>query len=149
MTIDEYLNQPRKLKQRAERLWKKAEALEEAAISPQSAGRFDMPRSRSNDNQTEARLIRYIDAMSEWRDAHDAYVNCRDQLERDLHNLFYWEGLCIHDVYICNAMIDRGDDLTGLEEILNTRNRGAILTKLGEAKQHLRQLLIDQGIEIE
>lgn len=61
----------------------------------------------------------------------------------------YLEGSLIDQVYIHNVFFDREDQFYGLNDILNTDDRGVIVSKLNTAKQRLRTLLIEKGIEIE
>ena len=149
MTIDEYLNQLQKLRRREKQTYKKMQKQLDRATSVQSSFNFGMPRSRSNENRTETMLVDLADAQSEWREANAAYIAFREQLQSDIYNLLYWEGLLIEQVYIYNQVNECEDDLHGAAEILKTKNRGAIINKLNEAKAHLRQILIDQGKEIE
>ena len=149
MTIDEYLNQLRTFKRREKKLYKNLMQCADRAFSPRSASSYDMPHSKSHDNQTETLLIELADADAAYTAALEEYRAFREQLENSIYNLFYWEGLVIYQVYFINGLLERDDDLTGLDEILKTHNRGVMISKLNEAKQHLRQILIDQGIEIE
>lgn len=148
MTIDEYLNQLPKLRRAEAKAYNRMETKFDRATSLQSSFNFDMPRRIADQNATEARLVDLADAQREWKEANDAYIEFKDQLERSLYNLLYWEGLLIDQAYIYNVVCGR-DHLYGLDEILHTSSRGAILAKLDTAKQHLRQILRDQGIEIE
>lgn len=149
MTIDEYLNQLRKLRRREKRTYQKMQNQYDRATSLQSSFNFGMPRNRSNENRTETRLLDLADTQREWREANAAYIGFREQLQSDIYNLLYWEGLLIEQVYIFNLINESEDDLNGAAEILNTNNRGTIIRKLNEAKAHLRQILIDRGVEIE
>lgn len=148
MTIDEYLNQLPKLRRAEAKAYNRMETKFDRATSLQSSFNFDMPRRIADQNATEARLVELADAQREWKEANEAYATFKEQLERSLYNLLYWEGLLIDQAYIYNVIYGR-DHLYGLDEILKTRNRGVMISKLNEAKQHLRQILIDQGIEIE
>lgn len=150
MTIDEYLNQPRKLKRKRDRLYEKLLAAEErtAPRDPLNLG-DGVPGRRSGSNTTEDKLLTYIDASSAYREASRQYTNVRDALNLAIDNLLYWQGCLIYQVYIYNVYFDIDDDLKGADEILRTDNRREILAKLGEAKEALADLLRAQGVEIE
>lgn len=149
MTIDEYLNQLKKLDRRTDRLAAKYKELEERATSPRSSFNFgsDVHKCGSGRNITEDRITAAADALLAYRRSLDEYIRAREELMQNIYNMIYWQGLIIERVYIYN--INAADDLVGIGEILNTKSRGVILEKLDEAKQNLRRILIDQGIDIE
>ena len=143
MTIDEYLNQLQKLRRKEIKAYNKMLKQNDRATSLHSSFNFDMPRSRSNENRTETRLLDLADAQREWINANKAYYDFREQLQSDLYNCLYWEGLLIEQVYIVNC--GREDNLYGADVILKTENRGAIISKLREAKAHNQQTARSKG----
>lgn len=150
MTIDEYLNQPQKLKRKRDRLYNKMLAAEAktAPRDPLNLG-DGVPGRSSGHNATEDRVLNYIDANRAYREAHRQYMNVRDALNLAIDNLLYWQGCLIYQVYIYNVYFDIDDNLKGADEILRTNNRREILAKLSEAKAALADLLRAQGVAIE
>lgn len=151
MTIDEYLRQVRTAKQTSDELFNKLVIAQERALnvrSPLNLG-DGTPGTRTNENATESRLIRYIDVHNEYEKATRLYIDTRKQLLSAMDFLLYWQGCLIYQVYIYNVSIEAEDDLNGAEDILHTRNRGVILAKLAEAKEALAEKLREQGVEIE
>ena len=151
MTIDEYLNQARTLKYKADKAKARFEEYESRAINPRSP--LDLgdgiPAGRTNANGTETRLIEYIDAGKAYTAAANNYSEFRHQLQNTINYLLHWEALIIERIYIYNIYYEYGDDLAGVDEILNTDNKRVILSKLGEAKRHLADLLRQRGVDIE
>lgn len=150
MTIDGYLNQSRRLKNRVDKATKVLEEAESKAGIRSSLDRVDgIVCGRNNGNSTEARMIDYVDAGREYRDAQHEYKQFRDQLKDVINYLLHWEALIIEQVYIYNVFFGAEDDLFGVDEIIGKNNRVIMLQKLGIAKEHLRDLLRDRGIEID
>lgn len=151
MTIDEYLNRPRKWKQKSERLYKKLVEAKARVISPRDPLNLGdgVPGRRSNENTQETKLLNYIDASRAYTDAMRYYIDSRDEITDAINNLLYWQGCLIYQVYIYNAAIEADDDLDGTDEIIKTKNRAEILAKLSETKAALADLLRAQGVEIE
>ena len=151
MTIDEYLNQPRKLKAKSERLYKKMLIAEEKATTPRDPLNLGdgIPGRRSGSNTTETKLLEYIDASRAYSEAYTQFREARDTLTGAIDNLLYWQGNLIYQIYIYNATFSSGDDIKDAGDILRTSNRREILAKIAEAKAALADLLRAQGVEIE
>lgn len=151
MTIDEYLNQPQKLKRKSDRLYKKALEAETRVTSPRDPLNIGdgIPGRGSGSNATENKLLDYIDIHKEYSETHQQYIEARDAINAAIDNLLYWQGCLIYQVYIYNATFNNDDNLKGTDLILRTKNRREILAKLGEAKEALADQLRAQGVEIE
>lgn len=151
MTIDEYLSQPRKWKNKSERLYKKLLAEETRVTSPRDPLNLGdgLPGGRSNENTQETKLLNYIDASRAYSDAMKRYTETRDNIDSAINNLLYWQGRLIYQVYIYNVAIEADDNLKDAGDILRTKNRREILAKLAEAKAALADQLRAQGVEIE
>lgn len=150
MTIDGYLRQLATFRRRYEQAKNRVRKCN-ARTSPRSSLNLGdgTPRQRNSGNANEENLIELSDALNEMREASQQYQAFRNQLYDQIYNLLYWEGLLIERVYIHNVIVEADDDLTGADEILNTKNRAQILSKLKEAKQHLAENLRSQGVLIE
>ena len=150
MTIDEYLNQPRKLKAKGERLYMKMLEAEAKATSPHvSLNLGDGIPGRSGANATENKLLDYVEASKAYTKVTRQHNEIRSALLMAIDNLLYWQGCLIYQVYIYNVAIEADDSLNGADEILRTDNRREILAKLAEAKAALADLLRAQGLDIE
>lgn len=149
MTIDEYLNQMKILRYKYLRLYDKAREAENKATSTRSSLNTDGRIQHKGVNMTESRLIDAADAWGAMKAAYNEYNAYRDQLDEGMRTLLYWEGCLIYKVYIHNVIAEKEDDLDGAEEILFTNNRKMIVSRLNEAKSHLREILISKGMDIE
>lgn len=151
MTISEYLNQVRAFKAKAEKAAARYETLVMRATAPGCG--LDLgdtgQRIRRGGNATEERLIAMTDAGKQSRAAYTRYIEFRDQLEKDIDNLLYWQGRLIYQCYIYNTIIEADDILNGAADILRTNNRREILAKLAEAKAALADILRARGLDIE
>lgn len=148
MTIDEYLNQLKTLKERKDFLFKKVDVLLSKATSPGPALKIGMPHSQTNTNHTEDSIIDYASLSQELKSTQNEYNELSNTINRTINYLLYWEGCVITRVYFYNIYLGY-DDLHGLNEILKTNDKNEILAKLDQAKTHLAKLLQSRGIEIE
>ena len=148
MTIDEFLKQYAVLQRRADDLLKKYNRLEEEAENPGRINNFNTPSGQTNINYAEEKIIKAISAGEEWKSAKEEYQNYCNILERAMYKLFYWEGLIINQAYITNIYF-RHNQLSGLSDILKTKDRAEILAKLETAKEHLKRILNENGIKID
>ena len=82
MTIDEYLNQAKRLKIQADKAKKKFYETEDRATALRSSLNLGdgTPRGRSGRNGTESRFIEAADAADEYQKAIKAYSAFRHQL---------------------------------------------------------------------
>lgn len=150
MNIDEYLDQFHALKEAEAKAYYEAQIALNKATGSRSSSYFDgMPRSKDNYNTQESLTINYTDAVNEWRRINKERKRILDQIQMSLYNMLYWEGMLLEHVYIFNVITDKENRLEGAAEILNTTDMGVVTEKLRIAKNHLRQILIDQGENIE
>ena len=149
MTIDEYLNQLPKLKAAEIREYDKLMTMFDRATSTHNSAFDGMPHSKRSENIHEIKLIEYADTKREWEDLNKRFYEIKEQIEEAIDYLLYWEGSLIYRVYIYNIFGTRDDPLEGADEILHTNSQHIINVKLTEAKSHLRQILINRGVELD
>lgn len=153
MTINEYLGQAQRLKFIEDRAKERLERFESRVTDPKSClnlGDGVLTENRiGSANRAEARMISYIDAGKQYITAHENYKQFRTQLQNAVSSLPHWAALIIERRYIYNVYFGYDDDLTGIDEILDTKSRKEILFKLNEAKLLLADHLRVQGVEIE
>lgn len=149
MTIDEYLNQLPKLKAAENHKYNKLMKMFDIATSTHNSAFDGMPRTRNSENAIETKLIEYADTKREWDEIHRRFYEIKEQIEDAIDYLLYWEGSLIYRVYIYNIFGTRDDPMEGADEILHTNSQYIINVKLAEAKSHLRQILINQGVELD
>lgn len=149
MTIDEYLNQLPELKKAEDRAYRELNKMFDRAISTHNSAFDGMPHVKSNENIHETRLIEYADAKREWDEINARFFEIKEQIEKTIYYMVYWEAVLINQIYIYNVIRSNASPLDGVAEILNTNNQHTIKNKIAEAKAHLRQQLIDRGVEIE
>lgn len=150
MTIDEYLSLAYKLRRKYDHCEKKYRRLFDIATSTPSSLDWDgAPKQRgTGHNSVEAKFVAEADAARELSIVSKVYREYREQLRGDIYNLRYWEGLLLEQAYITNPILGR-DLLYRADEILSTNNHKIICAKLDEAKQHLAELMIARGAEID
>lgn len=151
MTIDEYLNELQRLYCRAERKYRKLLDAKDNADSPRSSLNLGdgAPRGRSHVNTTERRTLKYVDASKEWRKALKERDDFKAALYDNIYQLYYWEALVIERIYVSSAYEGHTKNIISLTDILHTYNEDKLQAKLDEAKEHLRQILIEKGYDIE
>ena len=151
MTIDEYLNQAKKLKHKADRAELKLKEVESRTIDPRSSLNLGdgIPASNRSGNGTESRLLEYIDAGKAYTAASRKYTEFRKNLQSTVFDMPHWAALIIEQIYIYNVFSGCEEDLSGVGDILSTNDRRQILAKLSEAKELLADRLRVQGVEIE
>lgn len=149
MTIDEYLNRLRVLKRKADAAEERCNKIYDKVINPPSASSFDgSPKGRGNVNSNEIRLVKYSDAVRDYKEAYQEYKDHSDHIYSNICNCLYLDGLLLVTAYINNVVFDN-DTLHGIGSILNTSDQRVVRNRLHEAKEHLRQVLIQQGMDIE
>ena len=149
MTIDDYLNQLRTLKHEVDAAGKRYDKLREKAYSQRSSSNFDgSPRGKWHINPKEDLIIECSDAFKEYEEAHQRYKDFYNQLYDNICSCLYLDGTLLATAYISNAKND-ADVLDGLGLILGNYNRNAVKSRLDEAKEHLREILVQQGMDIE
>lgn len=149
MTIDEYLNQLSILKLKADAAGDKCDkAYNKATSLPSGIKSSGSPSTSKNVNANEIRLTEYADAARKWREALNKYKEFSDQLYSNICNCLYLDGLLLVTAYINNVVFEY-DTLHGIGSILDTSDTRAMINRLNEAKEHLREVLIRNGVDIE
>lgn len=148
MTIDEFLKKTISLKEETDLLFQRYCIIEDKAENPGATNLNGTPASSTNRNYTEERYINLISAGEKWRKSNEEYQRYKKILERAIYNLLYWEGLLIEQVYIINPALKR-DKYAGVYEILKTKEKRVVYFKLKTAKEHLKQILNENGIKID
>ena len=151
MTIDGYLHELRRLYIKAEIKKKKLDEAEAIVESPRSSLNLGdgTPIQRGHSNSVENKMMKYVEASDEWRKAVKERDDFKTALYDNIYQLYYWEGLVIERLYVYGAYDEPRDEVTEVYDILHTYNERKVRLKIKEAKQHLRQILIDQGMDIE
>ena len=149
MTINQYLWMLEVLKIRRENAYERWAKLSAKAAGPQSSWNMDADKIHGNrGNIREELLIRAADAEAAYWNAYDAYETYRDELETSLSRLEYRDRVVLEHVYIYNLDKDKADRTVGICRLTGARKRD-IPVMLKDAKQRLRQVLLDDGIDIE
>lgn len=154
MTINQYLCLLEALLIRRDNAFEKYMRLLESASAP-AAARIDpdgLPKAKNYRNSHEDLLIRVADAGAAYNNAWDKYEKFYKQLEKNLEtlaNLYGWtERAALEVIYIENMGRPQETRRGGVCRRCNccTKAEAAILIK--QAKQHLTEILKEQGIEI-
>lgn len=109
--------------------------------------------SRSGYNSTEDKLIKAADAWAKFDKASTLYFGYENQLNRNLDKLaklYGWhERAALEVIYIENMGRPREQRRSGLCRRLGVRTKVEAGEVVRAAKQHLAEILTEQGIPIE
>ena len=154
MTINQYLYGLEVLKIRRDNAFERYMRSHNRASSPAAAHiNSDGITSRSGYNGTEDKLIRAADAWAKYNRADMLYDGYYNQLEKQLDKLaklYGWhERAALEVIYIENMGRPREQRRSGLCRRLGVRTKVEAGEVVRAAKQHLAEILTEQGIPIE
>lgn len=150
MTINQYLSHLEVLKIREERAQEKYLRLLERASSP-IASHIDptgVPKAKNYKSLHEDLLIELSDAAEKSMKAWRKYSAFRDHLERNLKKLDYAEAWALEQIYIWNMGKPPERRRAGVCRHCDCRTKAEADALIRKAKQHLTEVLIEQGIEV-
>lgn len=151
MTINQYLSYAEKLKIRNDRALEKYLRLKERASTP-AAARLDpdaLPRTRNYSSVHENLLIEMADAAVECEETWRKYCSFNKHLEKNLAKLDCSESLALEIIYIWNQGKPPERRRSGVCRWCNCRTKAEAAVLIRQAKQHLTEILVAQGIPIE
>lgn len=154
MTINEYLHGLELLKIRRERAFERYIRAHERAAAP-TAAHIDPDgiTSRSGSNSTEDKLIKAAEAWAKYDKADNLYYGYSKQFDRNLETLaklYGWpERAALELIYIENQGRPHETRRGGLCRRLGVRTKAEAAAIVQDAKAHLTEILIAQGVPIE
>ena len=154
MTINEYLHGLELLKIRRERAFERYIRAHERAAAP-TAAHIDPDgiTSRSGSNSTEDKLIKAAEAWAKFDKASTLYFGYEKQLNRNLDKLAKLHGwnerAALELIYIENQGRPHETRRGGLCRRLGVRTKAEAAAIVQDAKAHLTEILIAQGVPIE
>lgn len=154
MTINQYLYGLEQLRNRRERAFETYIRAHNRASAP-AAARIDPDgiTSRSGSNTTEDKLIKAADAWARYDKADNLYYGYSKQLDRNLDKLaklYGWqERAALEKIYIENMGRPQETRRGGLCRVLGVRTKAEAAAIVQDAKAHLTEILIAQGVPIE
>ena len=148
MTINEYFTQGQSMKRNVERLADRVQALHSRVLNPGSPINGN-PTGHRNDNGHETRLVEYLDASKEFKEAYEEYMKYHDDMKKAKDNVLHWQALVFERVYETNVFFEYSDALYGVGTILDTNDRKEIQAKFDEAKAAVVDQLRLQGVELD
>lgn len=151
MTINQYLCLLEVFKIRREKALEKYLRLLERASSP-AAAHIDpdgLPKAKNYRNGNEDLLIRVADAAAAYDKAWNQYEAHKKRFEKDLAQLDYTERLALEQIYYWNMGKPPEKRRVGVCRWCGCRTKAEAAVLIRQAKQHLTEILIAQGIEIE
>ena len=150
MTINQYLCLLEAFKIRRERAFEKYARQLERATAPTTA-RIDPDgiKSRSGYNGREDLLIKVAEAAAAEDKAWKQYTAFKKRFEKNLEQLEYSEGLALEIIYIWNMGKPPEKRRSGVCRWCGCRTKAEAAALIRQAKQHLTEILIAQGVEIE
>jgi len=151
MTINQYLSRLEVLKIREERAQEKYIRILERASSPASGfiNPDGIPRTTSNRSSHEDLIIKAAEAAAESDRAWRKYRAFEKHLERNLKKLDYRERWALEQIYIWNMGKPPEKRRVGVCRWCHCRTKAEAAVLIRQAKQHLTEVLREQGIEIE
>lgn len=154
MTINQYLYGLEQLQIRRDRCFERYMRAHNRASAP-AAAHIDPDgiTSRSGYNSTEDKLIKAAEALAKYNKADDLYYGYSKQFERNLkklEKLHGWpERAALEIIYIENMGKPPERRRAGICRHCNCRTKAEAAELVQRAKQHLTEILIAQGVEIE
>lgn len=148
MTINQYLWYLEWLQIKRDKKYENYMRLAEKVVSPQSSLHNDgMPRSKDVRCE-EKKLLKSSEALEAYYDADRDYWDYINRLRDQLQKLEYRDRIALETTYIYNLDKPMGKRTSDITKFLDIKKRD-IPELMKEAKEHLRELLISEGIEIE
>ena len=154
MTINQYLFALEQLRNRREKAFEAYMRAHNRASAP-AAAHIDPDgiTSRSGSNGTEDKLIKAADALAKYNKADDLYYGYSKQLDKNLkklEKLHGWpERAALEIIYIENMGKPPERRRAGICRHCNCRTKAEAAELVRQAKQHLTEILIAQGVPIE
>lgn len=151
MTINQYLCLLEVLKIRRDQALEKYLRLLERASAP-TAARIDpdgLPKAKNYRNSHEDILIKVADAAAAEDKAWKQYQAFEKQFKANLAQLEYSERLALEQIYIWNQGKPPERRRAGVCRWCGCRTKAEAAVLIQQAKQHLTEILIAQGVEIE
>lgn len=154
MTINQYLYGLEHLQIRRERAFEAYMRAHQRASAP-AAAHIDPDgiTSRSGYNSTEDKLIKAADAWAKYDKADNLYYGYSKQLDRNLDKLaklYGWqERAALEKIYIENMGRPQETRRGGLCRVLGVRTKAEAAEVVRDAKAHLTEILLAQGVKIE
>lgn len=150
MTINQYLCLLEVLKIRRDRAFEKYVRQLERASAP-AAARIDPDgiKTRSGYNSREDLLIKVADAAAAEDKAWKQYEAFKKQFEKNLGQLEYSERLALEQIYIWNQGKPPERRRAGVCRWCGCRTKAEAAVLIQQAKQHLTEILIAQGVQID
>ena len=154
MTINQYLCMLEALQIRRDRAFEKYIRAHNRASAP-TAAHIDPDgiTSRSGSNTTEDKLIKAADAWAKYDKADALYYEYSKQLDNNLEKLaklYGWsERAALEVIYIENMGKPPERRRAGVCRWCGCRTKAEAAVLIRQAKQHLTEILIAQGVPIE
>lgn len=154
MTINQYLFALEQLRNRREKAFEAYMRAHNRASAPAAAHiDTDGITSRSGSNTTEDKLIKAAEAWAKFERASTLYFGYEKQLNRNLdklQKLHGWnERAALEIIYIENMGKPPERRRAGICRHCNCRTKAEAAELVRQAKQHLTEILIAQGVPIE
>ena len=139
MTINQYLWYLEWLQIERDKKYENYMRLAEKVVSPQSS---------KDVRCEEKKLLKSSEALEAYYDADRDYWDYINGLRDQLQKLEYRDRIALETTYIYNLDKPMGKRTSGITKFLGIKKKD-IPELMKEAKEHLRELLISEGIEIE
>lgn len=150
MTINQYLCMLEALQIRRDRAFERYVRQLERASAPATAHIDpDGIKTRSGYNSREDLLIKVADAAAAEDKAWKQYEAFKKQFEKNLAQLEYTERLALEQIYIFNMGKPPERRRAGVCRWCGCRTKAEAAVLIRQAKQHLTEILIAQGVQID
>lgn len=150
MTINQYLCMLEALQIRRDRAFERyVRALERASAPATAYIDPDGTQIKGGHNSREDLLLKVADAADAENKAWEQYEAFKTQFEKNLRLLENTERLALEQIYIWNIGKPPERRRAGVCYWCGCRTKAEAAVLIRQAKQHLTEILIAQGIEIE
>lgn len=149
MTVDEYLWRLEWLTIKRERKFERYMRLSSRASSVPSSADFKEVRTSSrNLHRNEDLILESANALEEYYAADDELTTFRRELLSNLDQLPFRERVALSFMYYYNLDREADERSVGICRAVSCRKKD-VPEIISSAKQHLRELLLQQGTEVE
>lgn len=148
MTVNEYLWKLEWLKVKRDHKYEKCIRKTEKANSPRSSLDIDGMPHRTGVNTRELQLIEVAEALEKYYAASDEYEEYRNEVLSSLSKLDYNHRIALEHVYVWELDREPQARLNGLCQLLDIR-KGDLQKHMSKAKAQLKEILLEQGKDIE
>lgn len=148
VTVNYYLSRVEHLMLRSERKYERYMRISAKISSPRSSLDTDGMPHGSSGNTRERQLLESSLVLDEYIAANNEYESYRDEVLSNLKRLEYKQRAALEEIYVWRLDCEVSKRGAGLCRLLNV-SKHELSQVIKSAKEELKQILIEQGMDIE